>query len=123
MSHRNHNYTNYSNPKTSPVELEATEEVVEPVVTEETVAPEPEDVQEEDPVTPEPQVEPVYGVVTECVKLNVRKEPDVNADVVTTLSLATEVLVDVANSTEEFYKIVTGAGVEGYCMKQYINID
>lgn len=117
--HHNHNYTNYSNPQTTPaVEPGVKEE--EPIVTEE-----PKVVQEEETVTvtPEPPVEPVYGVVTECIKLNVRKEPDANADIVTTLSLATEVLVDLVNSTEEFYKIVTGAGVEGYCMKQYINVD
>lgn len=122
MSKKNHNYTNYSKPQTAPVEPEVIEEVTqeEETVVLETIE---EVVQEEEIVTPEPPVEPVYGVVTECAKLNVRKEPNVNAEVVTTILLATEVLVDVVNSTEEFYKIVTGSGVEGYCMKRYINID
>ena len=117
---QNHDYTKYANQNLS-------EEVVESVVTEEPVVEEPVvpevEVVEEETVTPEPPAEPVYGVVTECVKLNVRKEPDVSADVLTTILLGTEVLVDEANSTEDFYKIVTGAGVEGFCVKKFININ
>ena len=69
-------------------------------------------------------VEPstVLGVVTECVKLRVRSTPEIADNVLTEIILASEVLVDLKESTDEFYKITTEAGVEGYCMKQYINI-
>lgn len=124
-NHHNHNYTNYSKPQTAPVvEPEVKDEVIAPVV-EETV----ETKVEETVVAPTPETpvdsEPdgILGVVTECAKLNVRKEPSTEADVVTTLLIGTEVMVDIFESTEEFYKVTTGAGVEGYCMKKFINID
>lgn len=116
MSKKNHNYTDYTKPQ-----LEAP--VVEPEVKVE--VPVTEEVVEETVVTPETpaEPEPVYGVVSECAKLRVRKEPSTDAAVICELPLATEVLVDEANSTEEFYKVVTGAGVEGYCMKKFIELD
>lgn len=64
----------------------------------------------------------VLGVVTECVKLRVRSTPEIADNVLAEIILASEVLVDLKESTDEFYKITTEAGVEGYCMKQYINI-
>ena len=64
----------------------------------------------------------VLGVVTECVKLRVRSTPEIADNVLTEIILASEVLVDLKESTDEFYKITTEAGVEGYCMKRYINI-
>lgn len=64
----------------------------------------------------------VLGVVTECVKLRVRKTPEVGDNVICEILLASEVLVDLNESTDDFYKVTTGAGIEGYCMKQYINI-
>ena len=133
MSHKNHNngYTHYSKPQeTAPVVdlVVTTPEVkseVEPgavntTVEESTVAPVVE------PVTPTPEIEPenteFLGVVTECAKLNVRKEPSMDADVVTVLLIGAEVMVDKALSTEEFYKITTETGVEGYCKKDFIII-
>ena len=64
----------------------------------------------------------VLGVVTECVKLRVRKTPEVGDNVICEILFASEVLVDLNESTNDFYKITTGVGIEGYCMKQYINI-
>jgi uncharacterized protein YgiM (DUF1202 family) len=122
MSKKHHNYTNYSKPQQpapvveAPVETKE-EEVVNTVI-EETpvVAP---------VVEPETKVEDdeLIGVVIDCVKLNVRAEASVNADVVTEISVGTEVMVDIFESTAEFYKVVTEAGVEGFCMKKFINID
>lgn len=67
----------------------------------------------------------LIGVVTDCLKLNVRGTPDNDpsgGNVVTTIECLTEVMVDMASSTKEFYKIHTPAGVEGFCMKKYIAI-
>lgn len=64
----------------------------------------------------------VLGVVTECIKLRVRKTPEVSDNILCEINFASEVLVDLNESTDEFYKVTTEAGVEGYCMKQYINI-
>lgn len=117
MSHKHHNnnYTNYSKPQNvaPAVEAEVKEEVVTPVI-EEPAAPVEEPVIEE--------VKEIIGVVTECAKLNVRKAATTDSDVVTTLLIGTEVMIDEEQSTEDFYKICTEAGIEGYCMKKFINI-
>lgn len=62
------------------------------------------------------------GVVTECVRLNVRKTPALDGEVVSTINCLTDVVVDLEDSTDEFYKISTAAGVEGFCMKKYIDL-
>lgn len=65
---------------------------------------------------------PKLGVVTDCVKLNVRKKPHANATIVTTITCETELEIIEAESTKDFYKICTAAGVEGFCMKRFISI-
>ena len=64
----------------------------------------------------------IPGVVTDCLRLNVRKEADRNAEVVTVLDALSEVMVDMGESTDEFYNVCTAAGIEGFCMKKYIAI-
>lgn len=71
------------------------------------------------------EVEPVktvVGVVTDCIKLNVRVEPNAKAEVVCEIAASTELMIDEDRSTDEFYKIYTAAGIEGYCMKKFISI-
>ena len=62
------------------------------------------------------------GVVVDCVKLNVRVEPNADAEIVGQINASTKLEVYENESTEEFYKICTHSGVEGYCMKKFINI-
>lgn len=62
----------------------------------------------------------VPGVVTDCLRLNVRDEASEDAEIVTIIDALSEVMVDIANSTDKFYKVCTAAGVEGFCMKKYI---
>lgn len=71
------------------------------------------------------QIEDVFinGTVTNCVNLNVRKTPEFDSDVITLISVTTKVVIDEGESTEEFYKIHTASGAEGFCMKQFISID
>ena len=64
----------------------------------------------------------VKGVVTDCGKLNVRREPTSDSKVITTISSGTEVEINNEESTDEFYKICTAVGVEGFCMRKFINI-
>lgn len=59
------------------------------------------------------------GVVTDCLKLNVREEPSADAEVLAIIDALSEVKVDMDASTKDFYK-VTAAGVEGFCMRKYI---
>lgn len=62
------------------------------------------------------------GVVVNCLKLNVRVEPSIDAEVVGHINASTKLEVYEDESTDEFYKICTYSGVEGYCMKAFINI-
>lgn len=110
MSHKKHKHTNYSRPQ------ETTK--VEPVVVETTI--------KEDDVTPvivEPEVKPVIGIVTGCEKLRVREQANANATVVCEIKVGSEVMIDEEESAGAFYKVCTGAGVEGFCMKDYIVIN
>lgn len=66
------------------------------------------------------------AVITGCAKLNVRKEASKTADVVCVLANGTEVTIDVAESTEDFYKIYAVSGetlIEGYCIKDFVSIN
>lgn len=72
--------------------------------------------------TLEPIPDPVIGVVTDCSKLNVRKEPKSDAEVICIVEALSEVMIDEKESTEEFYKVTTEAGAEGYCMKKYVTV-
>lgn len=64
----------------------------------------------------------VTGVVTDCLKLNLREEADPDANVVTVIPALAEVVIDMEASTDSFYKVCTAAGIEGFCMRKYIAI-
>ena len=63
----------------------------------------------------------VIGFVSDCTKLNVREQPEIDADVVCVLNNGTEVEINVVNSTNEWFSVCTAAGIEGYCMRKFIN--
>lgn len=81
----------------------------------------------EEPIVEEVKQEIVLvdGIVSNCEFLNIRKESSKDAEVLCTLGVNTMVKVDltVDKEAEEFYKIVTPNGVEGYCMKKFITIN
>lgn len=74
------------------------------------------------PTVPEVEAPKNLGKVVDCVKLNVREEPSTTADVVFEIPVGSTVIIDETCSTDEFYKICTEHGVEGYCMKKFIEI-
>lgn len=141
MSHHNHNYTNYSN-KNIVNNQEAADAVEEKVVNEEQAVEEKvanEEQAVEEKVANEPQqnisdpesdidvaandeTSELIGYVTDCVKLNVREAASKDSNVLCEIILNSKVIVDEENSTDDFYKVTTETGVEGYCMKQYINV-
>lgn len=131
----NHNYSQYSNKKNKdsnaasskpvmprmPVEpvKPAPEVKMEPVITE-PVKPTAIDLVQEtvDTVTLPKTVE---GVVVDCVKLNIRTEPDIHADVACVLDVMSELKIDVSKSNNEWFKVSTATGVEGYCMRKFVD--
>lgn len=108
MSKRN--YTNYAK---NYAEKSVTQEVVDTVV--KTV--------EAEPVDTAPIVQtPLYGVVSGCNALNIRKEPEPNAEVLCVEAIKSILVVDLDNSTDEWYSVCTKDGIEGFCMKQYVTL-
>lgn len=76
------------------------------------------------PVDDAAQVEPMAktatGVVTNCLKVNLRKEASRDAAVLEELPALTELTVELDETLSEFYRVRTAKGVQGYCMKPYI---
>lgn len=73
--------------------------------------------------TPVEEKKTIYiGKIQNCGKLNVRENPSVEAKAICRLDKNSEVEIDKAGSTTDFYKVYTSSGVEGYCMKKYMSI-
>lgn len=94
----------YSKPT---VQVEETEVVLPKVVEEPVVAPEPEVVE---------------GCVVDCARLNVRSAPSIKARVLCEIARDDVVTIDTDKSKNEWYSVCTEAGVNGFCMKKYIQI-
>lgn len=90
-------------------------------IIEEVLYPEESEVVEE--VVAEEQDPIITGVVTGCTKLNVRENPYPDAEVVCIIAEGDEVALDPDDLYEDFYKVYTAAGMEGYCMKKYISVN
>lgn len=61
------------------------------------------------------------GTVIGCEKLRVRPTPDTDQEEISLIDNGSTVKISLEDSTEEFYKVRTDDGVEGYCMKSFIN--
>lgn len=107
------NYNNFANKKHQEVKKEVLQPITEP----------------NKPVTETPTVtaglaqvvkKDVVGKTT--VDLRVREEANKDSKELTILSKGTEVTITDVNASEDFYKVVTAAGLEGYCMKKFIEV-
>lgn len=123
-----HNYTQYSNKKNHNDEGKTTvkqeefliiDDLVETPVAEAIETPEVKMVVETVDTVALPKL--VSGFVSNCAKLNVRTQPAADADVVCVLNSGTEIEINVNNSTDEWFSICTAAGIEGYCMRKFVN--
>ena len=68
-----------------------------------------------------PEETKLIGVVIPA-KLNVRKQPSKDSEVLEIITKNSEVEFIGEETHEVFYKIRTKSGTEGYCMKEFINI-
>lgn len=64
----------------------------------------------------------VTGIVTDCLRLNIRKEPRRYADVVCVVDALAKVTVNLDKSTEDWYRVTTEKGFGGYCMKKFVTV-
>lgn len=110
-------------------EEDDTEIYVEPVVDDESIDTPTEEVENiEESVDIEEHVKDtlklkiVEGVLKNCVRLNMRKEPSKESEIVCVIDETVEFTVDLTHSTDDFYKVYTNDH-DGYCMKQFIDIE
>ena len=87
--------------------IDETAEVIEPI----------------EPIEPIEEVKTHTGVVHNCEKLNIRKSASKDSDVVAVVDAGSELLIDSAKSTYNFYKVCTASGIEGYCMSEFVKVD
>lgn len=66
--------------------------------------------------------ETAVGVVIGCEKLNIRKGPTINSDVLCTVPVNAVLVIDENESTNEWYSVITESGCNGYCMKKYVKV-
>ena len=118
-----HNYTQYSNakkyddkPKTeevvehdNPIEHAGFVEEVDAVkMVEETVK-----------TVPIPKT--INGVVANCTKLNIRKDPSVHAEILGVVNVDSEMKIDMDKSNDKWFYVSTAVGIDGYCMRDFVN--
>ncbi len=93
---------------------ETTEEVTEEVTEPEVIVPNIEDGVENNEV---------IGKISGFEKLYVRKEASKDSEPVGIVTDKDDLSIDVAHSTDDFYKVITSNGLEGYCVKEFVKID
>ena len=76
-----------------------------------------------EPAAEEPTCEFVIGTVVGCSRLNVREAPETMAEVICTIPVWSEVQICTSHEYDMWYHVYTAAGQEGYCMKQFIEIN
>lgn len=90
-------------------------------ITEEVVpSPEPDETVEAEAEAQESDL--VIGVVKNCVRLNIREEPNISAPIITEVNALSELMVDLEKVAEKWYSVCTEAGIEGFCMKKFVAI-
>ena len=93
---------------------ETTEEVTEEVTEPEVIVPSIENNVENNEV---------IGKISGFEKLYVRKEASKDSEPVGIVTDKDDILIDITNSTDDFYKVITSNGLEGYCVKEFVKID
>lgn len=65
----------------------------------------------------------VTGFVANCLKLNIRKGPSKDAEILQVVEKGAMLVVNPGSSTEGWYKVRTESGVKGFCMKDFVTIE
>lgn len=65
----------------------------------------------------------VIGKISGFEKLYVRKEANKDSEPVGIVTDKDDLSIDIIHSTDDFYKVITSNGLEGYCVKEFVKID
>ncbi len=60
--------------------------------------------------------------VSNSIRLHIHEEPNLKSMVICKVRYLTDLLVDPEESTEDFYKVFTATGVEGFCEKEFVTL-
>lgn len=77
----------------------------------------------ENEVVIEPIEESINGHITGSPKVYLRSKPDKNSDPLTVLNENDQIQIMDKEISEDFYKVCTATGLEGYCMKKFVAED
>ena len=63
------------------------------------------------------------GVVIDCSKLNIRKKPNKESEIVSIVDSGSNLkVIDPDKHQGEWYKVTTSKGVNGFCMRKYVEL-
>ena len=93
---------------------ETTEEVTEEVTDQEVIVPSIDNNVENNEI---------IGKINGFKNLYVRKEASKDSEPVGIVTDKDDISIDIAHSTDDFYKVITSNGLEGYCVKKFVKID
>ena len=65
----------------------------------------------------------VIGKISGFNKLYVRKEANIDSEPVGIVTKDDDLSIDIIHSTDDFYKVYTSNGLEGYCVKNFVKVD
>lgn len=67
--------------------------------------------------------ETVFGSVSNCKKVNVRKDASKDSDVLVVLDAGEKVEIEIEKSTDTFHGVKTRAGIYGFIMKDFLAVE
>ena len=113
------NYSNYSKKEKEKVKQENVKEEVVETVESEPVKEEAVETVDGEPI---PTEEPTsQGVVFNCERLNIRKGPDKKEEVLCIVNKGSKLTIH-DKGTSDWLKVTTEDGVEGFCMKKFVDL-
>jgi len=78
---------------------------------------------ETDEVKDQPEEkEKMIGVVRDCFRLNIRKEPKITSEIISKVDVFSKLIINENESTYEWFSILTESGINGFCMKKFVAI-
>ena len=68
------------------------------------------------------EVKTAEGIIANCSKVNIRKEPVKGDNVISVLEAGAKVTIIVEDGNPDWYKVVIKGKKTGYCMKKFISV-
>ena len=65
----------------------------------------------------------IIGFVSNCSKLNIRKESNVDSEVLCVVDSGSKLQINLVDSTHGWFSVCTETGIEGFCMKEYVKFE